>query len=75
MRLQKSSPGCAFTPDGRRIKFITAADVVDGRIAHGVTDIVQGSDDAVAAPSRVFFDQLDDKLFELRIQGRPTELV
>ena len=50
-------------------------DGVAGRITHGVTAIVQGSDDAVAAPSRIFFDQLDEKLFELRIQERPTELV
>lgn len=48
-------------------------DVVDGRITQPVTQIVQGADDAVVAPGRVFLDQLEDEFFEFKIKGWLTE--
>ena len=39
------------------------ADVVDGRITDGESEIVQGPNNTVATPGRGFLDQLDDEFF------------
>src|SRR6267142_3263250 len=73
MRLQKSVPGAVLAAERSGFKSVAAADVVDGRIAHPKSQIVQGPDDAVAAPSWVFCDQFDDELFKFRMHGRSTD--
>jgi hypothetical protein len=73
MRLEESSPGSVLTPNRRRIKSVTAADVVDGRIAQSVAEIIQGPDDAVATPTRIFPEHFDDELFEFRIYRRSAD--
>ena len=49
------------------------ADVVDGRIAQLKSEIVQGTDDAVAAPGRVLLDQFDDEFLNFRSHRRSTD--
>jgi len=71
--LQKSAPGAVLAADRSGIKTVAAPDVVDDGIAHLKSEIVQGTDDAIAAPSWVFCDQFDDEFFKFRIQGRSTD--
>jgi hypothetical protein len=73
--LEKAPPGAVLAADRCGIKSVAVADVVDRRIAQRVSQIVQGTDDAVTAPGRVFFDQLDDELFKFRIHGWSTERI
>ena len=67
MRLQKAPPGGVLAPDRCRIQPVAPANVINARITQRVTQVVQGPDDAVATPSRVFLDQLEDEFFEFRI--------
>src|SRR5258708_30066522 len=73
MRLQKPAPDAVLAADRSGIKSVAAADVVDGGIAHLKSQIVQGPDDAVAAPSWVFCHQFDDEFFKFRIHRRSTD--
>jgi hypothetical protein len=73
--LQKSVPGAVLAADRNGIKSVAVADVVDGGIAHLKPEIVQGTDDAIAAPSWVFCDQFDDEFFKFRIHGRSTDWI
>src|ERR1035437_5481640 len=73
MRLQESSPSGVLAADRCGIKSVAAANVVDGRITHRIAEIVQGPDDAVAAPGWIFFDQFEDEFFEFGTHGWPTD--
>ena len=73
MGLEKSPPSAVLAADRCGVKSVAVANVVDGRIAQRVAKIVQSSDDAVAAPRRIFLDQLQNQFFESRIHGWPTE--
>jgi hypothetical protein len=75
MGLQKASPGRSLAADRGWIQSIALANVVNGRIAQRVTQIVQGTHDPVAAPGRVLFDQLENELFEFWIHGWSTERI
>ena len=68
-------PGGVLAAERSGIQSVAVADVVDGGIAHIKSEIVQGTDDAIAAPSWVFCDQFDDEFFEFRIHGRSTDWV
>ena len=73
MGLQKSVPGAVLAADRSGIKSVAAADVVDGGIADLKSEIVQGTDDTVAAPRRVFLDQFNDEFFKFGIHGRSAD--
>jgi len=73
--LQKSVPGAVLAADRSGIKTVAATNVVDGGIAHLKSEIVQGTDDAIAAPSWVFCDQFDDEFFKFRVHGRSTDWI
>ena len=75
MGLQKSVPGAVLAADRSGIKSVAAADVVDAGIAHFKSEIVQGTDDAIAAPSWVVCDQFDDEFFKFPIHGRSTDWI
>jgi hypothetical protein len=75
MRLQKAAPTAVLTADRSRIPSVASADVIDSGIAHLQSEIVQGSDDAIAAPSWIFLDQFDDEFFKFRIHRRSTDWI
>src|SRR5882724_4689416 len=73
MSLQKASPSRRLAAKRGWIQSIAMANVVDGRITQRVSQIVQGTDDPVAAPGRVLLEQPEDEFFEFRIHGWSTE--
>ena len=75
MGLQKASPARSLAADRGWIQSVAPANVVDSRITQRVTQIVQGTHDPVAAPSRVLLDQPQDELFEFRIHGWSTQWI
>ena len=75
MGLHKPGPAGGLAADRSRIKTVAAADVVDGRIAHLESEIVQGTRDAFAAPGWVFLDQFDDEFFKCQIHARSTDWI
>ena len=75
MGLQKLVPGAVLAAERSGIKSVAVTDVVDGGIAQLKSQIVQGTDNAIAAPSWVFRDQFDDEFFKFRIHGRSTDWI
>lgn len=61
MGLYKSGPTGGLATQRNGIEADAAADVVAGRIADLASEIVLGTDDALADPGRVFLDQFDDE--------------
>ena len=41
VRFKDPAPTCVLTPDRRRVQSVSAADIVDGGVAKGVSEIVQ----------------------------------
>ncbi len=75
MGLQKLLPGAVLAAERSGIKSVAVTDVVDGGIAQLKSEIVQGTDNAIAAPSWVFGDQFDDEFFKFRSHGRSTDRI
>ena len=75
MRMQKAPPSRMAAPFRCGRNSIAVADVVDRRTTQHVTQIGQGTDDAVAGPRRILFDQLEDEFFKFRVHGRPTDRI
>src|ERR1017187_4910831 len=73
MALQKLVPTGGLAAQRSGIQSAAVADVVDGRIAHLESEIVQGTHDALAAPGRIFLEQFDHEFLQRRIDGWSTE--
>ena len=67
MGLQKSVPAGVPAADGSGIKTVAGANVVDGRIAHLESEVIQGAHDPIAAPGWIFLDELDHEFLQFRI--------
>jgi hypothetical protein len=63
MGLQKPVSGGGFAAEGSGIQAVAVADVVDPQSLTVNPRLVQGPNNTVATPGRVFSDQLDDEFF------------
>ena len=67
MGLEKPVPAGVLAADRSGIKTVAVANVVDGRITHLDSEVVLGAHDPVAAPGRIFLDELDNELLQFQI--------
>src|SRR5262249_36837423 len=75
MGLEKSALSRVLATDRSGIQSVAMADIVDSRIAHRESEIVQSTNDAVAAPGWILLDQFDDELFKFWIHAWPPDWI